>query len=174
VDQGNIVGDFNGTLGNLGGDVQGLEERSFFRTHTSILGRHFDVEGSKSTSLGRGFDSVVCAILLMVLTFTMVAEATTGAASEAIATVVVTAAVAPAPKTPLVLLSSLFLQARKKKSSSLSLFYLPPMEMLMRPLPPTTTSVALAADARGFFQKCPKANISKLQNQKSWIGIQIL
>ena len=84
----------------------------------------------------------------MVLTFTMVEEATTGAASEAIATVVVTAAVAPSPKTPLVLLSSLFLQARKKKCSSLSLFYLPPMEMLMRPLPPTTTSVALAADAR--------------------------
>ena len=59
LDQGNIVGDFNGTLGNFGGDVQGLEERGLFRTHTSILGRYFDVKGSKSTSLGRGFDPVV-------------------------------------------------------------------------------------------------------------------
>ena len=58
LDQGNIVGDFNGTLGNFGGDVQGLEERGLFGTKTSILGRHFDIKGSKGTSLGRGFDPV--------------------------------------------------------------------------------------------------------------------
>ena len=49
---------FNGTLGNLGGDAQGLEERSLLGTHTGVLGGHHDVEGSQGSGLGGRLDLV--------------------------------------------------------------------------------------------------------------------
>merc|ERR1711997_1131463 len=53
-----VVGDFNCTLGNLGGNVQSLEERGLFGTQASILGGNLYVQRGKSTSLSGGLDFV--------------------------------------------------------------------------------------------------------------------
>lgn len=47
--------DFNASSGNLGGDLQSLEERGLFWTQSGGLSRHMDIQGSKGTCLGWGF-----------------------------------------------------------------------------------------------------------------------
>lgn len=46
--------DFDGTTGNLGRDLEGLEERGLFGTHAGVLGRQLHVDRGDGTSLGRG------------------------------------------------------------------------------------------------------------------------
>jgi hypothetical protein len=53
-----VVDDFNGTTGNLGRDLQGLEERGLTGLHTSVTGGDVDVVGSNGTGSGRGSDLV--------------------------------------------------------------------------------------------------------------------
>ena len=56
--QVNVLNNFNCTLGNLGGDVQSLEERSFLRSQSSVLGRNLYIQRSNSSSPGRSFDLI--------------------------------------------------------------------------------------------------------------------
>merc|ERR1719373_211065 len=56
--QGHILNDLNGTLGNLGGDLQRLEERGLLGAHAGILGGHHHVEGGEGARLGRGLHLV--------------------------------------------------------------------------------------------------------------------
>lgn len=58
LDQMDIVDDLNGTTGNLGGDTQSLEERGLAGLHTGVTGRDEHINGSQSTSLGGGLDTV--------------------------------------------------------------------------------------------------------------------
>lgn len=51
--------DFDGTLGNLGRDAQSLEERSFLRSQSCVLGRNNDAERCDGSSPGRGSDFVL-------------------------------------------------------------------------------------------------------------------
>merc|ERR1719206_1335511 len=53
-----ITGDLNCTLGNLGWDLQSLEEGSLLWSHTSVLGWHHDIQRSEGSSLGRGSDLI--------------------------------------------------------------------------------------------------------------------
>jgi hypothetical protein len=53
-----ILGDFNLTLLNLGGDVQGVEERDLRGIQTGGTSGDVDFEGSESTDLSGGRDSV--------------------------------------------------------------------------------------------------------------------
>ncbi len=57
-DQGHVLNDFNGTLGNLGGDVEGLEERGLLGSQSGVLGGNFDVQRSQGAGTGGGFDLV--------------------------------------------------------------------------------------------------------------------
>ena len=47
--------DFNGSLGDLGGDGESLEERSLLGTEAGVLGRHNDVQRRDGSDTGRGF-----------------------------------------------------------------------------------------------------------------------
>ena len=53
-----VVDDFNGTTGNLGRDLQGLEERGLTGLHTSVTGGDVNVVGGNGTGSGRGSDLV--------------------------------------------------------------------------------------------------------------------
>lgn len=55
MDLGN---DLNRSTGNLGGDVEGLEEGGLSGLHTSVAGGNVDVVGGVSSSLGGGGDLV--------------------------------------------------------------------------------------------------------------------
>merc|ERR1719166_765143 len=57
-DQGHIRDDLNGTLGNLGGDAQGLEEGGLLGTHAGVLGGHHHVQGGQGAGLGGGLHLV--------------------------------------------------------------------------------------------------------------------
>jgi hypothetical protein len=50
--------DFDRTTGNLGGDLESLEERGLSGFHTSVTSGHSDVYGGNGTSTGRGLDLV--------------------------------------------------------------------------------------------------------------------
>jgi hypothetical protein len=54
LDQQNVRDDLDLTLVNLGGDVQGLEERGLGGLHTSVTGRDGNVDGGNGTGLGGG------------------------------------------------------------------------------------------------------------------------
>lgn len=49
----NTYHDFNGTPGNLGGDLQSLEETSLLRTKTGVLGRDGDGAWGNGTRTSR-------------------------------------------------------------------------------------------------------------------------
>merc|ERR1719251_305405 len=53
-DDGHIVDDLNGTLGNLGGDLQSLEEAGLLGTHAGVLGGDGDIHGGNSSGLSGG------------------------------------------------------------------------------------------------------------------------
>jgi hypothetical protein len=54
------VGDnLDGTTGNLGRDVKGLEERGLSGLHTGVTGGDDDVDGGDGTGLSRGSDLVL-------------------------------------------------------------------------------------------------------------------
>merc|ERR1719290_399605 len=57
-DQGHILDDLNCTLGNLGGDAERLEEGSFLRTHTGVLGGYDDIQRGDSASPGGSLDFI--------------------------------------------------------------------------------------------------------------------
>merc|ERR1719189_3316611 len=52
-DKMDITGDLNSTLGNLGWNLQSLEERSLLGPHTGVLGWHHDIQWGKSSGLSR-------------------------------------------------------------------------------------------------------------------------
>merc|ERR1719242_930707 len=52
LDDGHILDDFNCTLGNLGWDLESLEEGSLLGTHAGVLCRDGDINRSNGTSLG--------------------------------------------------------------------------------------------------------------------------
>lgn len=54
-----VVGDLNGTTGNLGGNTKSLEERGLTRLHTGVTGRDPNVLRSNGTSTGRSGNLVV-------------------------------------------------------------------------------------------------------------------
>ena len=54
-----VLDDLNSTLGNLGGDVQGLEERSLLGAQPGVLGGNDDLQGSKSSGTSGSADPVV-------------------------------------------------------------------------------------------------------------------
>ena len=58
-DQVDVRDDFNRTLGNLGGDVQGLKERSLFGSKAGVLAGDHDIQGGEGASLCGGLDLVV-------------------------------------------------------------------------------------------------------------------
>merc|ERR1719205_312148 len=53
-DDRDIVDDLNCTLGNLGGDLQSLEEAGLLRTHAGVLGGDGDIHRCNSSSLSGG------------------------------------------------------------------------------------------------------------------------
>lgn len=53
-----VVDDLDGSSGNLGGDLQGLEERGLTGLHTGVTGGDEDVVGSDGTGSGGGGDLV--------------------------------------------------------------------------------------------------------------------
>ena len=53
-----VLGNFNGTTSNLGGDTESLEERGLTRFHTSVTGRNPDIAGSDGTSTSGSSDTV--------------------------------------------------------------------------------------------------------------------
>lgn len=55
----NTYNDFNGTLGNLGRDLQGLEEGSLLRTKTSVHGFNVHRARGQGTGSCRSTDSVL-------------------------------------------------------------------------------------------------------------------
>ena len=52
------LNDFDGSLGNLGRDVQSLEEGGLLGTQPGVLGWHDDVKGSQCSGTGRGSNLV--------------------------------------------------------------------------------------------------------------------
>ena len=56
LDQMDIVQDFNASTGDLGGDLQSLEEGGLLGTESGGTLRDDDIQGSDGTSLGGGFD----------------------------------------------------------------------------------------------------------------------
>merc|ERR1712080_566663 len=50
LDQVHIMNDFDRALGNLGWDIQGLEERRLLRTQTCVLSRHLDIQRGNGSS----------------------------------------------------------------------------------------------------------------------------
>merc|ERR1719230_689899 len=53
-DDRDVIDDLNCTLGNLGGDLQSLEEAGLLRTHAGVLGGDGDIHRGNSSSLGGG------------------------------------------------------------------------------------------------------------------------
>merc|ERR1719245_1552651 len=53
-DDWNVLDDLNCSLGNLGWDLQSLEERSLLRTHSSVLSWDGHIHGSNGSGLGGG------------------------------------------------------------------------------------------------------------------------
>lgn len=54
-----LADNFNGTTSNLGGNTEGLEERSLVWWHTSVSSWNENIQGSNGTSTSRGRDSVL-------------------------------------------------------------------------------------------------------------------
>mmetsp|Transcript_20166 Transcript_20166/g.52460 ORF Transcript_20166/g.52460 Transcript_20166/m.52460 type:complete len:366 (-) Transcript_20166:205-1302(-) len=66
-----VVHHLNGTLGNLGGNTQGLEEGGLGGIHTGGPSRHVHVAGSNQVHAGRGADLVLVDLLLHVVQVTI-------------------------------------------------------------------------------------------------------
>ena len=58
LDEGHVGDDLNGSLGDLGGDAEGLEEGGLLGSHTSVLGGHRHIQGGQGSRLGRGLHLV--------------------------------------------------------------------------------------------------------------------
>merc|ERR1719251_157078 len=54
ADDRDVIDNLNCTLGNLGGDLQSLEEAGLLRTHAGVLGGDGDIHRGNSSSLGGG------------------------------------------------------------------------------------------------------------------------
>ena len=59
LEQVNVIDDLDGPPSDLGGDIEGLEERCLARFHTGVSGGDVDVVGRKSTCPGRSGDLVL-------------------------------------------------------------------------------------------------------------------
>lgn len=57
-DDGDIVGDFDGTTGNLGRNTKGLEERRLTGLHTGVVSLDDDIVGSDGTGTSRSSNTV--------------------------------------------------------------------------------------------------------------------
>merc|ERR1719322_483490 len=58
LDQVDVLDDLDGSLLDLGGDVEGLEEGGLLRAEAGVLGRDDDVEGREGAGPGGGLDLV--------------------------------------------------------------------------------------------------------------------
>ena len=58
LDERHIRNNLDGSLGDLGGDGEGLEEGGLLGTHAGVLGGHRYVQRGESASLGRGLHLV--------------------------------------------------------------------------------------------------------------------
>ena len=53
-----VIHNLNGTMGNLGRDVESLEESSLAGFHSCVPSRNIDIHHSQSTSMSRGSNLV--------------------------------------------------------------------------------------------------------------------
>lgn len=58
-----VIDNFNGSLCDLGGNGQGLEERSLLRSQSSVLRRNDDISGRNGSSPGRSTDLILQQLL---------------------------------------------------------------------------------------------------------------